>query len=211
MRKLFPLILCVLLPLLGNAQEDGKGIIDAQRPTLTESYSIVVPNLLQFENGLDYFDDISDASFNTFLRGSVTKRIELRASTDYKALNTVGAKFVVMNPDKTAFGIGTSFIYNRDLVNNVNDFRLAMSRSFEKFFITYNIGHIENFYNIFLVGTAISDQFNYFIEYYNDKFLNRVHTGLTWIPHRDIQLDINGGWMDSETWYAGLGVSFRIR
>ncbi len=196
---------------MSYSQEDGKGTIDAQRPTLTESYSIVVPNLLQFENGLDYFDDASDVSFNTFLRGSVTKRIELRASTDYKTLNSVGAKFVVMNPEKTALGIGTSFIYNRDLVNNTNDFRLAMSRSFDNFFVTYNIGYFENFYNIFLVGAPINDKFNYFIEYYNDKFLNRVHTGVTWIPHRDIQLDVNGGWMDSDTWYAGLGVSFRLR
>ncbi|WP_143032222.1 hypothetical protein [Tenacibaculum sp. MAR_2009_124] len=211
MKTLFPLLVCVLYPFITYSQEDGKGTIDAQRPTLTESFSIVLPNMLQFESGLDYFNDSSDVTFNTFLRGSVTKRIELRASTDYKTLNTVGAKFVVMTPEKTALGIGTSFIYNRDLVNNSNDFKLAMSKSFEKFFVTYNIGYTENFYNIFLIGTSIGNQFNYFIEYYNDNFLNRIHTGVTWIPHRDIQLDINGGWMDSDTWYTGLGVSFRLR
>ncbi len=29
------------------------------------------------------------------------------------------------------------------------------------------------------------------------------------IPKRDIQLDLSGGWMDTDGWYAGLGVSFR--
>lgn len=210
MKTLFPLLLLILIPFIGFAQEnDNIGNIDAQRPTLTESYSIILPNMLQFENGLDFIHN--KAVYNTFLRGSIANKIELRASTDYSNLSTVGAKFVVMDPEKTSLGIGTSFIYNRNLIDNTNDFRLAMSKSFSKFFVTYNLGHATNFYNIFLVGTSITEKVNGFIEYYHDSFMNRVHSGITWIFHKDVQLDVNGGWMETDVWYAGLGVSFRLR
>lgn len=194
-----------------NGQDDGKGTIDAQRPTLTESYSIVVPKMLQFENGFDYFDNSSTSSFGTFVRGSVTNRIELRVFTDYARFNLVGAKFVVMEPEGTALGIGASFMYNRDLVNSADEYRLALTKTFEKVFVTYNFGYNDAIYNIALLGIPINNQFNYFIEYYNDSSMNRVHSGVTWIPHRDIQLDISGGWMENDGWYSGLGVSFRLR
>ena len=134
MKTSFPLLLLILIPFIGFAQEnDNIGNIDAQRPTLTESYSIILPNMLQFENGLDFIHN--KGVYNTFLRGSITNKIELRASTDYSNLSTVGAKFVVMDPEKTSLGIGTSFIYSRNLIDNTNDFRLAMSKSFSNFFV----------------------------------------------------------------------------
>ncbi|MGG8495466.1 hypothetical protein ACQY1Q_03545 [Tenacibaculum sp. TC6] len=210
MKLYLSIIACLCWCVTIFAQEnDGIGNIDAQRPTLTESYSIILPNMLQFENGLDFINN--KAVYNTFLRGSVTDKIELRASTDYSNLSTVGAKFVVMNPEKTSLGIGTSFIYSRNLIDNTNDFRLAMSKSFSNFFVTYNLGHAANFYTIFLVGTSITEKVNGFIEYYYDSFMNRVHSGITWIAHKDIQLDVNGGWIGTDVWYAGLGVSFRLR
>lgn len=211
MKKIVTSILLIAVTFVVNGQDDGKGTIDAQRPTLTESYSIVVPKVLQFENGFDYFDKSSTSSFGTFLRGSVTNRIELRVFTDYKHLNSVGAKFVVIDPESTASQIGASIMYNRDLVNNADEYKVALTKSFEKIFITYNFGYKDAIYNIILLGIPLNKEFNYFIEYYNDASLNRVHSGLTWIPHRDIQFDISGGWMENDGWYSGLGISFRLK
>jgi len=211
MKRFVSLIIVIATTFTAYSQEDGKGTIDPQRPTLTESYSIIIPNMLQFENGLDYFGSSDTFSYGTFVRGSVTDRIELRVFTDYELLNTVGAKFVVMEPAGSTTGIGASFIYNRDLANSSDDYRIAMSKSFKSVFVTYNFGYNEDIYNIALLGVPIGDQFSYFAEYYNDPETHRIHSGFTWIPKRDIQLDINGGWMDTDKWYAGLGVSFRLR
>lgn len=212
MKKLVSIIIGLTTAWVAYAQEeDGKGTIDAQRPTLTESYSIVVPQVLQFENGIDFYGEVSDYSYGSFVRGAITDKFELRGFTDYRHLNSVGAKFIVMEPTQTALKLGTSFIYNRDLINNVDDYRLAMTKSFQKLFVTYNVGFNVSIYHIGLLGIPIKDDFSYFVELYNDAYTNRVHTGVTWIPQRDIQLDINGGWMSEGGIYAGLGFSFRLR
>lgn len=211
MKRIVVLIVLMATTFVGYSQDDDKGTIDAQRPTLTESYSIIVPNMIQFENGIDYFENSGTTSYGTFFRGSVTNRVELRIFTDYTDLNTVGAKFIVMEPDKSTSGVGASFVYNRDLINDSNDFRVAMTKNFNKVFVNYNFGYNGAIYNIALLGVPIKDEFSYFIEYYNDPSVNRMHTGFTWVPNRDVQLDINGGWMDTDGGYAGLGVSFRLR
>jgi hypothetical protein len=131
--------------------------------------------------------------------------------TGYSNLNTIGAKFIAMEPDNSVLGIGASFLYNRNLANDSDDFRIAMTKTFKHVFATYNFGYNEGIYNIVLLGVPVGSEFNYFVEYYNDPRTNRIHTGLTWIPQRDIQLDINGGWMDSDNLYIGFGFSFRLR
>jgi hypothetical protein len=211
MKRIVVLIVFMATTFAAYSQDDDKGTIDAQRPTLTESYSIILPNMIQFENGLDYFEKSGTTSSGTFFRGSVTSRIELRVFTDYTDLNTVGAKFIVMEPEGSASGVGASFVYNRDLINDSNDFRVAMTKDLNKVFVTYNFGYNGAIYNIALLGVPIRDQISYFIEYYNDPSMNRMHTGFTWVPKRDIQFDINGGWMDTDGWYTGVGVSFRLR
>ena len=80
MKRIVVLILLMTATLLGYSQDDDNGTIDAQRPTLTESYSILVPGMIQFENGLDYFDKSGTTSYGTFFRGSVTNRVELEYS-----------------------------------------------------------------------------------------------------------------------------------
>ena len=212
MKRIIILIVLITTTFIGYSQNvDDKGTIDAQRPTLTESYSIIIPNMIQFENGVDYYENSETVSSGTFVRGSVSSRVELRAFTDYTDLNTVGAKFIVMEPESSALGIGASFIYNRDLIKNADDFRVAMTKSFKSIFITYNFGYNGAIYNIALIGVPLSKKFTYFAEYYNDPLINRIHSGFTWIPKRDIQFDVNGGWIDTDFWYAGLGVSFRLR
>ncbi len=211
MKRIAILITVIATTLVAYAQEDDKGTIDPQRPTLTESHSIIKTNMLQFENGLDYNEHSDTFSFGTFVRGSVTTRVELRMFTDYSNMNAVGAKFVAMEPDATNLGIGAAFVYNRDITNKADDYRLALSKTFKSVFATYNFGYNDDIYNIILLGVPIGDKFSYFAEYYNDPVMNRIHNGITWIPLKDIQLDINGGWMDTDEWYVGLGVSFRLR
>lgn len=211
MKRIVVLTVLITANFVVYSQDDAKGKIDPQRPTLSESYSIIAPNMIQFENGLDYFENTDALSYGTFVRGSVTARVELRAFTDYTHLNNVGGKLIVMEVDSSVLGIGASFLYNRGLMNNTNDFRVAMSKNFNRFFVTYNFGYNGSIYNIALLGVPIRDKFCYFIEYYNDPLVNRIHTGFTWVPVRDIQLDINGGWVDNDEWYTGLGISFRLR
>jgi len=211
MKRIVLLVILISKTFVGYSQDDGKGTIDAQRPTLTESYSIIIPNMLQFENGFDYFGNSDTYGYGTFIRGSITSKVELRAFTDYEHLNTVGAKVIVMEPAGSVLGIGASFVYNRDLINTIDDFRMAMTKDFKKVFVTYNFGYNGAIYNIALLGVPLENKFGYFIEYYNDPAMNRIHSGFTWIPKRDIQLDLNGGWMDKDEWYTGLGVSFRLK
>jgi len=211
MRRLVSLITMVTIVFIAYSQDDSSDVVDAQRPTLTESYSILALNILQFENGIDYYENSNTWTYGTFVRGSVVDRIELRAFTDYKDLNAVGAKFVVMEPAGTVFKIRASFIYNRDILNSSNDYRIAMTKALNSVFVTYNFGYNDAIYNIALLGVPIGHEFSYFIEYYNAPAVNRIHSGFTWIPLRDVQFDINGGWIDSNEWYAGLGVSFRLR
>ena len=206
---LLPLIL--LVTLLSQAQENQIDPIDAQRPTLTESYSIIRPNMMQFENGLDYISNADSVVFGTFMRGSITNRVELRGFTDYSNLSSFGGKFIAVEADSSAWGIGAAFVYNRDLQLKSDDFRMALTKSYEAVFFTFNFGYREFIYNIILVGLPIGQSLNYFIEYYNDPMINRIHSGVTWIPFPDIQFDINGGWIDSSDWYAGIGFSFRLR
>jgi hypothetical protein len=209
MKKLFLLIGIISMTFIGYSQEDGKGTIDAQRPTLTESYSIIKTDMIQFENGLDYLGNSDTFGYGTFIRGSVSDRVELRVFTDYRNFNSVGGKFIVMEPDK--FGVGASFVANYNFVRNSTDFRVAMTKDFGKVFTTYNLGYNGDIYNILLIGVPIGDKWSWIGEYYNDPNMNRLHTAIAWIPQRDIQLDVNGGWMDTDEWYTGLGVSFRLR
>lgn len=210
--KIFLSLFLILTGALSSfAQEDNFGKIDAQRPTLTESFSIIRPNMLQFENGLDYFSGNDTLLAGSFFRGSIGERFELRGFTDYTNLNAIGAKFLAMHADSTQLGIGASFVYSRELLDDSDDFRIAMTKSLERLFFTYNFGYNETIYTIILAGVTLSNSVNYFVEYYNDPELNRIHSGVTWIPHQDIQLDINGGWLDSDEWYGGIGLSFRLR
>lgn len=195
----------------GYAQSVDKGIIDPQRPTLTESYSIVQMDILQFENGLDYFVKDKSIGVGTFLRGSVSNRTEIRISTDYTSLNLAGLKFVVLDPENNGLKLGASMVYSRMLLSDVNDFRFVLSKSHKKFFSSYNFGHDDKFYNIILAGYSLTNTLNYFLEYYNEPAHHQLHSGFTWIPVRDLQLDVNGGWVDSHDWYWGFGASFRIR
>ena len=195
----------------GHAQANGIGTIDAQRPTITESYSIIAPNMLQFENGVDYSESSNEMTYGSFVRGAISERVELRLLTDYHDLNTIGAKFIAIEPGNSSFGIGASFVYNRDLLSNSHDVRLALTKDFDDVFVTYNFGYQEAIYNVVLLGIPLLEEFNYFVEYFNDTAVNRIHSGITWIPQRDIQVDISGGWIEHASWYAGLGFSFRLR
>ena len=96
MKVILTFIVLITTAVVGYSQDDSKGVIDPQRPSLSESYSIVIPNIIQFENGFDYLDNSGKVSSGTFVRGAVARRVELRVFTDYSHLNTAGLKFIVM-------------------------------------------------------------------------------------------------------------------
>ena len=180
--KKFILLFAIMVNVIVYSQEDGKGVIDVQIPTLTESYSIIKTDMVQFENGLDYYGNSRTFGYGTFVIGSVSERVELRLFTDYKQFNSIGGKFIVMEPDK--FGVGASFVAMYDLENNIPDARLSMTKGFGKVFTTYNLGFNGDIYNILLLGVPIGDDWGWFGEYYNDPTMNRYHSGITWIPQR---------------------------
>ena len=140
-----------------------KGVIDAQRPTLTESFSIVKLDIVQFETGVDFFTDPKSTSLATFVRGSVSDRVELRVASDFSSLNLAGLKFVVLTPENNLLKVGTSMLYSRLLLDQGNDFRLAFTRSFDRLFFTYNVGYETQFYNILLAGYPLTKKFNCFV------------------------------------------------
>jgi hypothetical protein len=209
MRKLI-LMLILSISAFGYTQ-DTLEHIDAQRPTLTESNSIIGTEILQFENGLDYFGKSRTFGYGTFVRGSLNSVVELRLLTDYTKINNVGIKFSFLKPENSNIGLGASFVYAHALDGNNNDIRLALTRDCKHFSLTYNFGHNGSIYNILYVGTHIKHRVSGFVEYYNDKYINRLHGGIMYFPNKDIQLDINGGWIDKTGWYTGIGFSFRFR
>lgn len=215
MKKVLLLAIAGLFSLASYSQETST--IDAQRPTITESYSILDKGLLQFENGIDFNGIDSTFTYGSFVRGSVNDYTELRFFIDNNAQLTAGAKWLVLRPEVTQLGIGASFVFNHTFGAN-SDVRLALTKDFNKSgFVTYNFGYDGLPYNVILYGVPVVDKVNYFVEFMNygldnDGSYNRLHTGFTYIPHNDIQFDINGGISESiDNWYVGAGLSFRLR
>tara|TARA_B110000503_G_C6997561_1_gene350072 strand:- start:479 stop:793 length:315 start_codon:yes stop_codon:yes gene_type:complete len=103
-----------------------------------------------------------------------------------------------MEPVGSVLGIGASFMYNRYLRANYDNFRMALTKEFSQIFTTCNLGYNEFIYKIILIRAPLGDRVNYFVEDYNDTITNRIHIGFTWIPKKDIQLDINGGRMNAD-------------
>jgi hypothetical protein len=210
MKKIIFSLLLSVVALTGYSQ------IDAQRPTITESYSIIDKGLLQFENGIDFSGKDSTLTYGSFVRGSITDKFELRSYISDADNVTVGAKALLLTPETNSLGLGASFVYNLN-INGGSDFRLAMTKNFSNnTFITYNFGYDGAKYNVLLYGVPVIKSVNYFIEYMNygldaDGSFNRLHSGFTYIPHNDVQLDVSGGVIDSfDNWYVGAGLSFRI-
>ncbi len=77
MKNLTLVLLSIFVAHLGFGQET----IDAQRPTLTESNTVIAPKMIQAESGITYTDGFTD--FNTFVRFGLTERLEFRVATTF--------------------------------------------------------------------------------------------------------------------------------
>lgn len=207
------LSLILVLPLFIFSQEDR---IDAQRPTLSESYSIIGSNTIQAETGLNYDFETKEYTSTTFIRHSFFNRVELRVSqvltnNDF----SYGTKLVLFknsNPSK----IGVSFIYTND-VND--DYRVALSRDFNRLSLTFNTGWNDSViggrYNILLCSYLLLPDWSVFIEGQssgtnNTSFERTIQGGVMFIPTDNIQLDTSIGYLEGHGPYVGAGLSFKI-
>lgn len=225
MKKTILTLLLSLTLLFGYSQSSN---IDPQRPTLTESNTLVDKGVLQFENGVTMNSvetslDNPEVNYNVFVRYSIADVLELRSNLDLESPNfNLGAKFALLRSNNK-LGLGVSGIYTYTSPIDVNsestsDYRLAVTKTFNKgLFLTYNIGNDTSFneiYHIGLLGKSFG-RFGVFGEYNyvtNIKQLNRVHAGATYRILSNLQVDINGGYYTStDEYYGGLGVSFNVR
>ncbi len=207
MRKLILLFAVTLLTLTVFGQEN----IDPQRPTLAESSTIVGKGVIQSENGAAYGNN--NWSYGTFFRYGLADRIEFRASSDLESSNLgLGGKIYILDQD----GIipSASFVMSYDFTNGVSvtDYRLALTYSVqESYTVAINAGNDIDWYGIILIGKSFGEKTGAFIEAYLRDGYTQYHGGLTRRLTNNIQIDISGGLMDNEDFYAGAGFSFRIK
>lgn len=229
MRKLL-LVLTVFLTVgFGYAQKtETVSNIDPQRPTLTESNTIVDKGVLQFEGGavmnsVDSSLEDAEMGYNVFVRYSVADVLELRTNLDLKSPNfNLGAKFLIVR-ENNKLGLGVSGIYtyygaDTDGGPTSSDYRLAITKNFKNgFYVTYNVGNdtaYDDIYHIGLVGKSFG-RLAAFGEY---KYVNKeneeneVRGGITYRILSNLQVDVNGGYFtETEQYYLGAGVAFNVR
>lgn len=209
MRKLL-LLSFILLSFVSYSQDTSA--IDPQRPTITESNTLVVKNRLQFENGYDLnLKDTSDA-IGTFIRYGVTEHIELRMTTDYTSKDVnLGVKFKLFNLDRLNLGTALILDYN---TGGGSFAKFACTIGFtESLYSTYNLCYQDNvdFYHVLLFGYS-HNKCGAFIEYTNAGNTNRIHGGITHRVLNNLQLDLNGGYFTNlKSPYVGAGLSFFVK
>lgn len=207
-------LLILLLPIVAIGQVE----IDPQRPTLTESNTIVKPGIFQLESGGNY--GFTDSLWNggTFMRLGTCRWFEFRSLYDYRTQSlNIGGKIVMLPADNSEnIGISAVYSYNH---NYYDDFRIALTKSWEDgYYINLNAGYQGSFYNIILFGRQVN-RFGCFFEYMYQKEgtkttieeTDRLHAGITWRLIDNIQIDVNGGLFRRTGPYVGFGLSYYAR
>ncbi|PCJ85727.1 MAG: hypothetical protein COA57_07110 [Flavobacteriales bacterium] len=205
MKKIILFFILIISALSLFSQEK----IDAQRPTQSESYSIIDKYIFQAENGVTFSSDT--ATYSSFLRYSVANVIELRASTDYGSrLLTPGIKCVLLRQGDNRPGI--SLLASFDMKGNVTDYRAALSHKLsEQSTVTLNLGKDNDFYGILIFVRSLGETGAGFVEAYIKEGYQQYNAGLIVIPHPDVQIDFSTGLIDYNDFYLGAGVSFRVK
>lgn len=211
--KSFFLSLLLLLTTIIYSQEDR---IDAQRPTLSESFSIINNNIIQAETGVNYDFDASEVTSSTFIRHSFFNRIELRVSQGLTNNDFgYGAKFLVLN-NNNDLNLGLSFIYSH---NKTDNYQISLTKDFNRLSVTFNTGWDRSVtsgrYNILLFTYLLLPDWSIFVEGQsngtnNTTFERTIQGGVVFVPTDDIQLDAFVGYNEGQGAYVGGGVSFRI-
>ncbi|MBL4652684.1 MAG: hypothetical protein JKY53_07440 [Flavobacteriales bacterium] len=204
MRKIGFIIFLIFVGFTLKAQES----ISAQRPTMTESNTIVGPKIIQAETGVTYVNDKVD--FNTFIRFGINERLEFRlaSSFDSRSLDLSGKVFIYEG--KAAIP-GLSFQMDYNPFFGMQNYSIsAAGAPTTNFFYTINAGNDYDWYGIILLGYAFGDA-SVFAEYKYHENYQQIHGGITYIIKGEVQLDINGGLIDFSTPYVGVGLAFRLK
>jgi hypothetical protein len=185
--------------------------IDPQRPTITESNTLVSKGRLQFENGYDVDLTNNTNSMGTFIRYGLANNLELRMATNFvdSGIN-VGAKFRLFDIDK--LNLGTAFIVDYNTVGG-SFYKGAITIGItETIYTTYNLCYQNNsdIYHVALLGYS-KNKCGAFVEYTDAGNTNRIHGGTTYRASNSLQIDLNGGYFtDLKTTYVGAGLSFFV-
>lgn len=202
----------VVKPISKDTTKTDVSYIDPQRPTITESNTLVDQGRLQFENGYDLDLSNNTDALGTFIRYGVTDKIEARMTTNYvgKDVN-LGVKFKLFDFDNINLGTALILDYN---TGGGSFYKLSGTIGItETIYSTYNLCYQDNvdFYHVILLGYS-HDRCGAFIEYTDANNTNRIHGGATYRVFDNVQVDLNGGYLpEFESNYVGAGVSFFIK
>ena len=186
--------------------------IDPQRPTITESNTLVKQGRLQFENGYDVNLDNTVGSLGTFVRYGLASNLELRMATNFvdSGIN-IGVKFKLFDIDK--LNTGTAFIIDYNTLGG-SFYKAAITIGLtDDVYVNYNLVYQDNvdFYHVALLGYS-HERCGAFVEWTDNSNTNRVHAGATYRATNSLQVDLNGGYfMDLKTSYVGAGLSFFVQ
>ena len=175
--------------------------IDPQRPTLTESSTIVIKNIIQAENGFtqDVKDGPTDRSM--FLRTSPNKFVELRFNISIlTGTINYGGKLQLTKLDNT-IGLGSALVVTHISTpeGTLADLRVAVTKTLPKnLTLTYNAGYQVTPYHIFYLGKTIG-RLGIFGEYQfqntdvRNVYVHQFHYGAMFRIAEYAQIDIHGG------------------
>lgn len=195
--------------------ETAQRAIDVQRPTQSESYSIVDRGTLQFELGSVYnkgYLNQDTLQHSVFIRYGVSDVIEFRFTNDIKTSEfRFGVKALILREADNIPGLSFVIDFNKD--NNIDNFRFCLSKLFDGgTFSTVNFGIQDTTsYGIFLIGKSLSPKTSMFLEYYTQANQNQYNLGITRLVSNSIQLDASCGIIGKEDWFVGAGFAYRIR
>lgn len=201
-------IIYFLFLLIVSGSSYGQETIDAQRPTLTESNTIVGSKIIQAESGSTYADD--SLGFNTFVRFGLNERLEFRMASSFDSpFITFGGKVFISKGDKIIPGLSFALNYN-PMYGTQNFVFSATGAPTENLYYTINAGNDSQWWGIALVGYSFGNV-SVFGEYKHHEDFSQVHAGVTYVVNGEVQIDINGGVIDNNTPYIGAGVAFRLK
>ena len=203
MKKLFT-SLSFIISICTFAQET----IDAQRPTMTESNTVVAPGFIQAENGGTYIDGFY--GFNTFVRFGITERLEFRFATAYASPTLdLSGKIFIWGGKGAIPGLSFQLDYN-PFFGRQNYTLSATGDLSKKFFYTINAGNDYSWYGLGLIGFSYTKGC-IFGEYKYHEDYQQLNFGVTYILKNEVQFDLNGGLIDYSTLYVGAGIAFRLK
>jgi hypothetical protein len=182
--------------------------IDPQRPTLTESNSLVSKGRVQFENGATRDLSNGTTSYGTFIRFGAHDKIEPRMTANFRSNDiNLGVKFHLFTLEPV-LRLKSSLIYDFS-ISGMYVYKLASTINFnECLYMNHNIAYDGDFYNIVLLG-YIEGKNGVFAEYSNQLSNTLFHAGVTRRLSNSAQFDINGGYLvESKAGYIGIGFSF---